>query len=216
MTGPLAMFPLGAVVLPGELLPLHVFEPRYRTLVDHCLAGESREFGTVLISRGREVGGGDQRNDVGTVVRLIDVRATSDDTLAVVAVGARRIRVRRWLTDDPYPRAEVADWPDESNPDRDAVTTHDVLEALIPRARRVIAQAVELGDLNGAALDRAVVAVDGRTVGQMIAAVPLGALDRYALLCAAGEPARAETLARVIAELDEIQRFRLGLPNMDP
>ena len=56
----LPMFPLGTVLLPGAVLPLHVFEPRYRQLVQDCLAGEP-EFGVVLIERGSEVGGGDQR-----------------------------------------------------------------------------------------------------------------------------------------------------------
>ena len=47
----LAMFPLGTVLLPGGVLPLHVFEPRYRAMVRDCLEG-SREFGVVLIDRG--------------------------------------------------------------------------------------------------------------------------------------------------------------------
>ena len=48
--GELAMFPLQAVLLPGMALPLHVFEPRYRALMDDCLAGD-REFGVALIQR---------------------------------------------------------------------------------------------------------------------------------------------------------------------
>ncbi|HUF97989.1 MAG TPA: LON peptidase substrate-binding domain-containing protein, partial [Ilumatobacter sp.] len=58
----LPMFPLGSVVLPGGQLPLHIFEPRYRQLVQDLLASDegSLEFGTVMIERGREVGGGDQ------------------------------------------------------------------------------------------------------------------------------------------------------------
>ena len=62
------MFPLGSVLFPGALLPLHVFEPRYRQLVKDCLAGEP-EFGVVLIDRGHEVGGGDVRREVGAVAR---------------------------------------------------------------------------------------------------------------------------------------------------
>ena len=60
----MAMFPLGSVLLPGGVLALHVFEPRYRDMVRACLACDGPvEFGQVLITRGREVGGGD---DVGT------------------------------------------------------------------------------------------------------------------------------------------------------
>ncbi len=50
--------------MPTEFMPLHVFEPRYRTLVEVCLAGEP-EFGVVLIERGSEAGGGDIRFDIG-------------------------------------------------------------------------------------------------------------------------------------------------------
>ncbi|HEX5095168.1 MAG TPA: LON peptidase substrate-binding domain-containing protein, partial [Acidimicrobiia bacterium] len=57
------MFPLGTVLFPHALLPLQVFEPRYRVMMRNLLDGE-REFGVVLIERGSEVGGGDVRFDV--------------------------------------------------------------------------------------------------------------------------------------------------------
>ncbi|HEX2577148.1 MAG TPA: D-alanyl-D-alanine carboxypeptidase/D-alanyl-D-alanine-endopeptidase, partial [Aquihabitans sp.] len=60
--GTLAMFPLQSVLLPGAVLPLHVFEDRYRALVDRCLALQE-DFGVALISRGSEVGGDDVRTD---------------------------------------------------------------------------------------------------------------------------------------------------------
>ena len=63
--GNLAMFPLQSVLVPGAIVPLHVFEERYRTLVDRCVAMQE-DFGVTLISRGSEVGGGDVRTDVGT------------------------------------------------------------------------------------------------------------------------------------------------------
>ena len=54
---PLAMFPLEQPVLPGAVVPLHVFEPRYRALARDLEAAEEAEFGIVGITRGREVGG---------------------------------------------------------------------------------------------------------------------------------------------------------------
>ena len=66
-----------------------------------------------MIERGWEVGGGDQRADVGVVARMVQVDALDDGRYAVVAVGTRRIRVNAWLPDDPYPLADVDDWPDE-------------------------------------------------------------------------------------------------------
>ncbi|HEY1734853.1 MAG TPA: LON peptidase substrate-binding domain-containing protein, partial [Acidimicrobiales bacterium] len=65
----LPMFPLSTVLFPGASLSLHVFEPRYRQLTVDCLRGGC-ELGVVLIRRGSEVGGGDERVDVGTVARI--------------------------------------------------------------------------------------------------------------------------------------------------
>ena len=67
----MAMFPLGTVLLPTGILPLHVFELRYRRMIEECLAADTPEFGVVMIERGREVGGGDQRSHVGTVARIV-------------------------------------------------------------------------------------------------------------------------------------------------
>lgn len=114
------MFPLGSVLLPSMVLPLHVFEERYRAMVRDCLAGE-REFGVTLIERGSEVGGGDIRAMAGTVAEIVQAEEFDDGRWGVVAVGARRVRVTGWLPDDPYPRAEVEDWPDEPTDDAEAL-----------------------------------------------------------------------------------------------
>src|SRR5258706_16320671 len=99
------MFPLGAVLFPYALLPLHVFEPRYRMMMRHVLDGD-HEFGVVLIERGSEVGGGDPRFDVATIARVVQAAELPDGRFALTTVGMRRVRVRRWLHHDPYPRAE--------------------------------------------------------------------------------------------------------------
>ena len=104
------MFPLSTVLFPGAGLPLHVFEARYRALMAECLAGDG-EFGVVLITRGSEVGGGDQRVDVGTLARIEQAAETEDGRMLVIARGVRRIRVESWLADGPYPRAAVEDLP---------------------------------------------------------------------------------------------------------
>ncbi|MBT4677880.1 MAG: hypothetical protein HOB67_08555, partial [Acidimicrobiaceae bacterium] len=59
------MLPLGAVLLPTAVMPLQLFEARYRHMIVDVLAADS-EFGVVLIRRGSEVGGGDLRYDVAT------------------------------------------------------------------------------------------------------------------------------------------------------
>src|SRR3954469_2762133 len=102
------MFPLGTVLFPHALLPLRVFEPRYRTMTARVL-GADGEFGVVLIERGSEVGGGDTRFDVGTVARVVRAQELPDGGYALATVGLRRIRVAACLADDPYPQAQVVD-----------------------------------------------------------------------------------------------------------
>jgi ATP-dependent Lon protease len=101
--GVMPMFPLGTALLPGAVLPLHVFEPRYRQMVHDIVSDsvDAPEFGVVMIERGREVGGGDTRTRVGTVARVVDMRALPDGRYALVAVGAERLQVKAWLPDDP-------------------------------------------------------------------------------------------------------------------
>ena len=102
------MFPLGSVLVPSMVLPLHVFEPRYLALVKDCLAGD-REFGVTLIERGSEVGGGDIRAMAGTMAEIVRSEEYDDGRWGLVAVGVRRIRVLGWRPDAPYPVAEVED-----------------------------------------------------------------------------------------------------------
>jgi Lon protease-like protein len=100
------MFPLGTVLFPYGVLPLHVFEPRYRVMVRDCLR-DAHEFGVVLIERGSEVGGGDVRFGYGTLARIVRSTELDDGRYALTAVGLHRFRVEEWLDDDPYPRANV-------------------------------------------------------------------------------------------------------------
>lgn len=205
---PSPMFPLGSVLVPGMILPLHVFEPRYRALVRACLAGD-REFGVVLIARGSEVGGGDVRTDVGTMARILRVDETPDGRYAVGAVGVRRIRVDAWLDDDPYPQAEISDWPDPE-PDGDAATRAAELVDEVGRLlRRTAALGAELGDPSPP-LDLAL-AGDPLVAGyQATAVAPLGPADRQALLAAASPEARLDHLRRLLTDAVEVLAARLA------
>ena len=198
------MFPLGTVLFPSAVLPLHVFEPRYRAMVRDCLAAD-REMGVVLIARGSEVGGDDVRTDVGTVARLVEAQELPDGRWALVAVGARRLRVERWMPDDPYPIAEIEDWPDpEPGPDL-AERTAEVQA----RLRTVLALAAEAGDATApATID---LSPDPVLAGhQMSAVAPLGSLDQQALLGAATPEARLDRLAELLDEVDQVLRMRLA------
>jgi Lon protease-like protein len=198
------MFPLGTVLFPSAVLPLHVFEPRYRAMVRDCLAAD-REMGVVLIERGSEVGGDDVRTDVGTVARIVEAQELPDGRWALVTVGARRLRVERWMPDDPYPIAEIEDWPDpEPGPDL-AGRTAEVQS----RLRTVLALAAEAGDATAPATIE--LSPDPVLAGhQMSAVAPLGSLDQQALLAAATPEARLDHLARLLDEVDQVLRMRLA------
>jgi uncharacterized protein len=111
-SAPLAMFPLAAVMFPSTELPLHVFERRYQRLTRDVMT-DSQEFGICLISRGCEVGGGDERVSIGTKVRIELAAPLDDDRWILVTRGVERIRVLEWLPDDPYPKAIVEPMPVE-------------------------------------------------------------------------------------------------------
>ncbi len=134
------MFPLGTVLLPHRVLPLHIFEPRYRALIRDVLARD-QEFGVVLISRGHEVGGGEQRTTQGCVARVLQAQELDDGRWLAVTVGTDRIRVRRWLPDAPYPRAEV----ELLDHDHGELSVSDVRRRVEARLRRVLALQAEAG-----------------------------------------------------------------------
>lgn len=188
------MFPLGTVVFPHVALPLRVFEPRYRQLTRDCLAG-AREFGVVLIERGSEVGGGDQRSGLGTLTSIVDAQEAPDGQWSLLALGTRRVRVTRWLPDDPYPRAELEDLGD-GEWDTDADDAYRDAERTV---RRALALLAELGE---AAAPVHVPLADEPFVAawQLAAISPLGPLDRQRLL-AIDTP--AERLARLTELVEE-------------
>lgn len=201
---PLPMFPLGTVLFPSGVLPLHVFEPRYRALVRDCLAGE-RELGVVLIERGSEVGGGDVRTDVGTVAHVVRADELPDGRWGLVTVGARRLRVTRWLPDDPYPVADVEDWPDPDPGPGYPARVDEVVVLL----RRVLALAAEAGD--PAAPATVELSADPVLALHQVGAVaPLGVLDKQRILAAPSPDERAEVVSGLLSEAEEVLRLRLG------
>ncbi len=199
------MFPLGSVLLPTAILPLHVFEPRYRAMIRTCLDGDGH-FGVTLIERGSEVGGGDMRADVGTLAIIAEAQELEDGRWAVIAVGTTRIRIVRWLEDDPYPRAEIEPWPEPPVP-------HPLDERyaeLVAATRRVLALASELGD---AVADAGSELSDDPVLGSYQVAVlaPFGPLDRQRVLLASDAAARIDLVEELLGELDATLQARLAL-----
>ena len=200
------MFPLESVLLPGAVLPLHVFEERYRALVRDCIAAD-HEFGVVLIERGSEVGGGDVRSQVGTVAQIVQAEEADDGRWVVVAVGVRRVRVLEWLDDAPYPRAELIDWPD----DTDGVDDLD-LEAMyiqqVSTLRRVLAMTAELGLPADVGAEVSEDPLIGSYHLSLLA--PIGSLDRQRLLADSGPRDRLVRLGVLLAEASSDLEAQLG------
>jgi Lon protease-like protein len=204
MASRLPMFPLGTVLVPGGVLPLHVFEPRYQRLVADCLAAPVPSFGVVLIDRGHEVGGGDVRRTIATVAVIDQVAELGGGRFALVTHGERRVRIARWLPDDPYPCAEVEEFPEEGPIDGLEQARRDAVRAL----RTVLALASELG-VDGVA-DPEHVSADPVVASYHLSALaPFGPDDRYRLLSAPGPAARYELLSELLAGTESVLRFRL-------
>jgi uncharacterized protein len=202
------MFPLGSVLLPGGVLPLHVFEPRYRQMVIDCLRQDGTpEFGQALITHGSEAGGGDERSSIGTVAQMIQVDALDAERYAVVAVGVRRIVVKAWLPDDPYPLADVDDFPDidpePANLALDVAATHS-------RVRAAIALAARLGDLDVDLADSEIADDPLVATYHLAALAPIGPADRYRLLAAPGPRERLDILDEVLDDVEAMLKFRLS------
>jgi Lon protease-like protein len=199
---PLAMFPLSTVLFPHADLPLHVFEPRYRALVRDCLYGDGA-FGVVLITRGSEVGGGDQRTAVGTVARIGAALPSPDGRWMVAARGAHRFRVTEWLPDSPYPRALVQDIPVEpSGPDP------QTLDRAAAQVRRLRALLSELGEHPAPmAADRQPGEV-AEPLWRLCATAPLSTFDLQRLLEAPDWKSRSALLIDLAGEMaDDLHRL---------
>jgi Lon protease-like protein len=201
------MFPLGSVLVPSMVLPLHVFEERYRQMVRDCLEG-TPEFGVVLIARGSEVGGGDVRTEVGTVARMVEAAELPDGRFALQCVGTRRIRVRRWLGDEPYPRAEVEDWPDEA--DGTLAELAGGRTGALVELRRALALQAELGDPAPPATVE--VDADPETASHQISALaPIGPLDRQRLLEVPSTAGRLASAHAALLDAIDLLEARLAM-----
>jgi Lon protease-like protein len=193
------MFPLGMVLFPGQILPLHVFEPRYRALVADCLAAD-REFGVVLIERGSEVGGDDVRTDIGTMARILEAEELPDGRWVA------RIDVEQWLPDEPYPRAVATPWPDRP-PEGDLDEPYTEAVRLL---RRALALRAELGEPT---VPSTVELADDPEPGSfhVAALAPLGPLDQQRLLAAPGADRRLELATELLTDEIDVLTQRLAL-----
>ncbi|MFG6401108.1 MULTISPECIES: LON peptidase substrate-binding domain-containing protein [unclassified Microbacterium] len=204
------MFPLGAVHFPHTPLALRLFEPRYLMMLGMLLDTPPGEFGVVLIERGRETGGGEQRFDLGTMATLERV-IPQEGVVSVLARGGSRFEVVEWLSDDPYPRARVRLLPD--------LEWNDALDPLLDQAeaivRRVLARSGEYGSTRW---DPDVELAEDRLARawQVAAIAPLGALDQLALLRTTSIGALLSATIDLTVAAEELLAVRGYRPDDEP
>ena len=196
-------------MLPGEELPLRIFEPRYAALVSDCLAADPA-FGVVLIAAGREVGGGDTRSDVGALAHITECADFGDGRYRLRCVMGERIRVLEWQPDDPYPRAAVEPWPDEPG---EAVEVHAIREV----EDRMIALFERIAAARGAEVNGRDVLAGADASGDagmwlyaLASRLPMGQADRYAVLSAPTVAARLAALSDAVDTVTAMVEFQLS------
>ena len=201
MTEWIPLFPLGTVLYPGLLLPLHIFEERYRDLVrdlvDRPDEAGPRFFGVVAIRVGHEVGEGavSALHEIGCTAELRGVEAYEDGRYDIVTSGTRRFRVLEVDGTLPYLQGEV-EWLDE--PAGDAA---DVLAASVLRHfhsyREALLATKELGDGDGGDDGP----IDAEVLSYLVAATMVLDLSDHQSLLAA-----PDTATRLLLELGLLRR----------
>ncbi|MDO7869363.1 LON peptidase substrate-binding domain-containing protein [Nocardioides jiangxiensis] len=215
MSRTLPLFPLNTVVFPGMTVPLHIFEERYRTLVEELLEvpdPAQRVFGTVAIREGFEVGdahGAQSLFRVGCVLQLGEAERNPDGTFEIVAVGRGRLRLSSILTDRPYPAGVVEVLGD----DHDDVVAPELVE----RARSLFERyRGHLSQLHGEDVLTGSLPRDPAYLSWTLAATTLLPLpDRQSLLEADDTHLRLAMITRLLREEMRAMDVVPSLPAVD-
>ena len=134
----LPLFPLHLVLFPQSTLPLQVFEPRYRAMMERVLATD-RTLGIVAIHRGMEVGGPAETHSVGCAGEVTQVQRAPDGTMQVLIEGRGRFKIVTRFPDDPYPMAVV-----ESLEETEGDDAADAIPAARAATRRYLSVVAQL------------------------------------------------------------------------
>src|SRR5579875_3684675 len=113
MSRRLRLFPLNAVLFPGAVLNLHIFEPRYKQMITECIeSGEG--FGVALIADGSEAGDPNvQPHAIGSIAEIVEVQPLPFGRYYISTVGRTRFRIREVISREPYMLADVEELDDD-------------------------------------------------------------------------------------------------------
>jgi Lon protease-like protein len=173
---PLFLLPLAA--LPGEEVPLHVFEPRYRTLVQHCL-DTGTEFGVLMVDD-------EGAREVGCAVHIDRVAHTHDDgRLDIITRGTRRFELAGEVDELLYPEAPVRWIADEPLSPHDDADDEDAVALFGELAERVTGSVPDIGD-------------EGETSFRIAARVAFSGAAKQGLIELRSEAKRLDLLERLL------------------
>jgi Lon protease-like protein len=193
MMDELGLFPLGIVLLPGERVPLHIFEDRYKELIGECLA-LGTEFGLILADD-------DGMRGVGTGASVEAVLERFDDgRMNIVIVGGRRFAVDGMTSGRSFDTARVIPYEDEPGSDRPSAEESE----RCLRSFRVLAEAA---DAVGQRPDPKAESLAFDLAGH----IAFGAADKQELLEMRGERARVLRLTELMEEAAEALRRRASI-----
>ena len=180
------LFPLGLVALPSELVPLHIFEDRYKTMIGRCLDEES-EFGIVGMSE-------EGLRPIGCACEIAEVvERMEDGRINLIARGTRAFRIEERQDELPYPAGTIEFLDDRSeDPDPDAAeAAHEAYAELVNEATDRTPDLTEIGEMSAY---------------QMAATVEFGLDAKQGLLDLRSETARLRLVTRL---------FRAALKRLD-
>ncbi|MFN8469428.1 MAG: LON peptidase substrate-binding domain-containing protein [Caldilineaceae bacterium] len=199
------LFPLKNVVLfPGMVLPLHIFEYRYREMINRCV-DEHIPFGVVLIDQGQEVGATAQPFMIGTAARIMRVDRLDDGCMNITTVGTQRFRIHELKHDHSYLAGTVSQFPVVNGATK-------LAGELAQRVRPQVLDYVELlskASNTNLRLDR--LPEDPLTLAFMIAiALQIKAEDKQKVLEQPGIPEILALESRLISRETKLLEFMMG------
>jgi Lon protease-like protein len=180
------LFPLGLVALPSELVPLHIFEERYKTMIGRCL-DDGSEFGIVWMSE-------DGLRPIGCACEIAEVvERMEDGRINLIARGTRPFRIEERQEELPYPAGTVEFLDDRAeDPDAEAAeAAHEAYADLVNEATDRTPDMTEIGEMSAY---------------QMAATVEFGLDAKQGLLDLRSETARLRLVTRL---------FRAALKRLD-
>lgn len=173
----IGLFPLSIVLLPAERVPLHIFETRYKELINSCLTDDA-PFGMVLVDA-------DQAREVGTRAHVVEVLERFEDgRLNVIVEGGERFRVLKTHAVHSYFTAEIAEYDDEAAP-----PGSDTFDAFLGEY---------LGVFDQLGMDAPQVELDSKLSFRVAAQLALGLDDKQELLQMRSEAERLDKLSQLL------------------